>query len=967
MTPPQPVCDAVKRGRSVIPAGLDKRPLVPWKERQVTPATMEEVVGWQTAFNPPAWGIVTGQVSGIVVIDLDGDQGCGQVDQLGLNPHVRTGSGGFHIYVEHPGWPVPTLNGKSKHLLGEQFPGIDIRADGGYAIFYGRNQQGEYEILRDLTPDPITIIPPDLRETLGLAHPPWPDQPDGAPHQDSMPTVQGKVDADTLVERALERARHGEGRNNTGFWLACQLRDNEYHQADAEAIMRRFAVSVGPLNTKGIAETYTEADAVASLRQAYARPRREPWTTLAKRVIVPDLAVLDGLEDRAKKSSCTLDDPDVIQALAWLRVKQPGQYDDICRKLRKADVGKQAYEPQVREAAKWYLAIADEEEFQKQDSDENRFGAFTSWRSHEGTYRVERAKTFMVRHDRKGKPIKDGVANFAARILEEIALDDGVETTRFFVVDGMLFNSSPLPVVRVPVAKFNTMNWPTELWGHGPTIYAGMSVKDNMRVAIMEFSGLGVPRKTVFVHLGWRHLPSHGWAFLHAGGALGAANLLVDIESELQKYRLPADQGNVAEAMRLSLSILELGDPRITFPLWACVWRAPLCEWLSFLVVPWLLGESGTLKSSLAGVILSHFGGPFDKDNLPASWLDTENRLEQRAFLAKDCVLVIDDYFPEKHAGFSQELEKRASRLIRSIGNRQARGRLRSDLSARKSYYPRGIVLSTAEQIPNLGLSALARIFPIPFERGAIDKEKLKVIQNQASLLPYALRGYLEYVAPMGDELGGQLRARFEELRGRARIEGHDRLPEAVAHLHLGLEMGVGFALNSDAINEDRAKELLSQGWDIFMELAQEHGKVLREERPSKVFLNAIQEALASGRAYLADREGGFGDHCSGEKIGWKDQDGIYLLPDVAFGLVSKLLQHRGGLSLTDRALREMLAKDGLLLRKDRNRQTSMFRCEGKSIRVLWLRPDALGDLQPANEEGTPADEPSSYAAGVGP
>lgn len=580
------------------------------------------------------------------------------------------------------------------------------------------------------------------------------------------------------------------------------------------------------------------------------------------------------------------------------------------------------------------------------------FGEYLAWRSPDETYAIVNARTFQIRFDSKGEETLLRVANFAARVKEETALDDGVEVTRYYTIEGKLFTGKPLPSGRVLVAKFAGMSWPAEIWGLGPSLVAGMGAKDHLRAAIECFSGTDVPRITVFVHLGWRKIPTTGWAFLHAGGAVGGGNIAVDLEAELQRYCLPADRGDVVESMRLSLKILDLGDPRITFTLWAIVWRAPLCEWLPFLLVLWLLGETGTLKSTVAALILSHFGGPFDKDSLPASWLDTENRLEQKAFLAKDVPLVVDDFCPEKHAGFAQELERRASRIIRAAGNRQARGRLRSDLSARRSYFPRGIVVATAEQLPNSAVSALARIFPVPFEKGAIEKEKLSELQAKAYLLPDALRAYLDHLALQGDGLRDALRERFEDLRKKARVDGHDRLPESVAHLYLGFEMGIAFAVQINAIEEGPAQELLRKAWKVFMDLAHEHATLLQDERPVPVFIQALQEGLASGRAWLADRT--TGDLAAGtmspgtEKLGWVDPEGIYLLPSTAYAFVSERLRHRNGMNLGERALRGMLLKDGLLLRESEDRLLSKPRCEGKPTWILWLRPDALGELPSA-------------------
>lgn len=69
---------------------------------------------------------------------------------------------------------------------------------------------------------------------------------------------------------ALDRARDGL-RNATGLWLACQLRDDGYHFSDAQTVMGEYARKV-PAGE----ETYTEREALASLKQAFKKDPRGP-------------------------------------------------------------------------------------------------------------------------------------------------------------------------------------------------------------------------------------------------------------------------------------------------------------------------------------------------------------------------------------------------------------------------------------------------------------------------------------------------------------------------------------------------------------------------------------------------------------------------------------------------------------------------------------------------------------------
>lgn len=83
---------------------------------------------------PANIGIRTGAESGLVVVDIDPRHGGDATwrrltDRHGPVPTytVRTGGGGTHLYLQHPGRPVRNSAG----MLG---PGVDIRGDGGYVL-----------------------------------------------------------------------------------------------------------------------------------------------------------------------------------------------------------------------------------------------------------------------------------------------------------------------------------------------------------------------------------------------------------------------------------------------------------------------------------------------------------------------------------------------------------------------------------------------------------------------------------------------------------------------------------------------------------------------------------------------------------------------------------------------------------------------------------------------------------------
>lgn len=294
---------ALEQGWSIIPTGPDKKPLIKtWKPYQSERPTPKEISEW-SKLKPAGWAVVTGALSRIIVLDFDGEAGARTIRELRLQPHRRTGSGGFHVDFIHPGWPVATLNHKSKASLGQHWPGLDIRADGGYAVFAGRNKKGEYVWLRNgAPPDPLDILPADLRDFLGLLRAPTTK---ANSNRVGNQRTSDHVELDLLINRALGMAQT-EGRNNAGFWLATQIRDNGYSGSEANEALGRYVDFVHGTNVKGSSEPYTKAEAMASVRQAYSRSARAPW---GQQVQPPsqeeDKPASSGLVRAEKKSQAT--------------------------------------------------------------------------------------------------------------------------------------------------------------------------------------------------------------------------------------------------------------------------------------------------------------------------------------------------------------------------------------------------------------------------------------------------------------------------------------------------------------------------------------------------------------------------------------------------------------------------------------------------------------------------------------
>lgn len=115
---------------------VGKQPLVSWRDYQKKRATPDEVRAWFEKWPNANVGIVTGQISNLVVLDIDrahhGEDSLADMEtRHGPLPETVTalsGGGGRHFYFAASADPVPL---RSRVGIA---PGIDVRAEGGMVV-----------------------------------------------------------------------------------------------------------------------------------------------------------------------------------------------------------------------------------------------------------------------------------------------------------------------------------------------------------------------------------------------------------------------------------------------------------------------------------------------------------------------------------------------------------------------------------------------------------------------------------------------------------------------------------------------------------------------------------------------------------------------------------------------------------------------------------------------------------------
>lgn len=175
-------------------------------------------------------------------------------------PIQETPSGGFHVLFSLPeGAKIPN---NSDQLA----DGLDLRSNG--YIILASPESGYRWVEGHGLDQPLTAAPEWLIKLVIRK----PSKKKSDNSNGNRPAGDPGDAAAYWLKYYLERAAPGS-RNQAGFELACQLRDSGLSESEAESILLDYQAKA-----PGGAHPYTESEALASLRSAYAGERREAAT-----------------------------------------------------------------------------------------------------------------------------------------------------------------------------------------------------------------------------------------------------------------------------------------------------------------------------------------------------------------------------------------------------------------------------------------------------------------------------------------------------------------------------------------------------------------------------------------------------------------------------------------------------------------------------------------------------------------
>lgn len=214
--------DCLKFGLVPLPTrmtgkGAGKAPaMTTWQEYQTTAPSMKLYESWEELHGECNIGTITGEISGIFVLDFDRRKENEPKDVLdGVDyfetvknllpptPMAKTGGGGYHVFFRHPGQRVRNKTRASRKAC------VDIRGDGGFIVLPPSRKigAGSYSWIEGLSPADV-----DFADA-----PQW------------------------VLDMAFEKGGATEGpkkdvipegyRNDTLFRLSCSLRNQGFDEA----------------------------------------------------------------------------------------------------------------------------------------------------------------------------------------------------------------------------------------------------------------------------------------------------------------------------------------------------------------------------------------------------------------------------------------------------------------------------------------------------------------------------------------------------------------------------------------------------------------------------------------------------------------------------------------------------------------------------------------------------------------
>jgi len=718
------------------------------------------------------------------------------------------------------------------------------------------------------------------------------------------------------TEGYLASGAHDGSRNAELFAAACQLRDAGYSLSDAERELVARHVADGNDRERATAR---EKEARATIASAYRQPPREPIAA-PRQQAQEKVAQLVGsyTPDQRRERPTAAQIAEAVQACAHLNAvewaEERQRLKAICGDgLRLVDLDR------VYREARRSL------ERQSLPSEDRYLIA-------DGCILYEKVTERGVNRQR--------VADWMAKVVERTSRIDDDGQVEHLVRLELSREGKTQPLV-VPSELFGDAN---ALQRHiarqaGERFTARTGMNKHLPTALLSLSG-EYPTRTTYRFMGWTQIDER-WAYVTPSLTVGADGIHeqapeVELETRLRDYGLRDTDWTQSLA---AVAALKDALPADIAPALIAYAVLPLVQRFFPAAAPkpalHLQGTTGTGKSEIASLLCS-FYGQFTRDLPPGQWGDTVNTVEALGYSLADALYWVDDY-KTIYAD-----ERTFTRFLQSYSRGMGRGRLTREAKLRQERPCRGHILSTGETTLDGEASILARMIVLKVapwgERDPGGQALVKADQLREHLSGFTAQ-FARWIAEQAET--NNLTVTLSQGFASSTQGYQDKLaskgvqPTTVGRLVQNWAVLVTtYRLLRAFLMERDADDVLPAWCDTILDGAQ----AMREERAGLLFLDGLQQLLASGELMLATDMRQPEEARPGTTIvGYKDGQHALILPDVAYRAVVRIHP----LKFNTAAIGAQLQEDGWLI-PGTNSLTVQRRVRGIPTRFWQLKANFI-------------------------